>query len=385
MSSMLDNGTAKKNTSHIVVNYPRSPAAPPHELASHHYLALHLAGLLDRKFVMDYDPLMRSSFDHVYYVPFRTLVEPDTTSTSEERLMGLRSLHDLFGGVVPYAFVGTKAITHPLVTDNARAPAGWSKKFGEYVRHAVLLGNTVFSADDARRAGPDLLRSGPVRLKPVRGIGGRGQYVAANLAALNSAIDEQDIAELNDWGLVLEQHLEDVHTFSVGHVSVGDLVTTYVGSQSLTRDNAGEMVYGGSDLLFARGEFEALLSLELSDAEREAVRLARIYDAAASRCYPGLYASRRNYDVAQGKDSRARTRIGVLEQSWRPGGASVAEVIALEAFAASPDVNALRAFTCERYGAGHMEPLSTQLIYRDEDRDIGFITKYAGIHMYGDT
>lgn len=380
----VKNPSAKRDVPRIVVAFPRRITAPPHEVASHHHLTRRLAMLLGRDFVMDYDPLIRNAVDNVYYVPSRTLVEPRAAGAVEERLMSIRGLHDLFGGVVPHAFVGTKAITHSLVDRDARAPTGWSIEFGERVRQAVLLGATAFSPEDARRAGTALARVGPVRIKPVRGVGGRGQHVVESTAALNDAIEEQNTTELNDCGLVLEQHLEDVRTYSVGHVSVGDLVATYVGTQSLTRDNAGEMVYGGSDLLFARGEFEALLALDLSDAEREAVRLARIYDAAALRCFRGLYASRRNYDVARGKDPQGKTRIGVLEQSWRAGGASAAEVCALEAFGTAPDLKALRAFTCERYGAEHPQPQSAQLIYRGEDTDIGFITKYGGISSYGD-
>lgn len=375
---------AKVDVPRIAVAFPRRIIAPPHEIASHHHLTRRLATLLGRDFVADYDPLIRNAADNVYYVPSRTLVEPGAAGSVEECLMDIRGLHDLFGGVVPYAFVGTKAITHSLIDHDARAPTGWSKEFGEHVRQAVLHGATAFSPEDARRAGAALIRVGPVRIKPVRGVGGRGQHVVESRAALNDAIGEQNAAELNDCGLVLEQHLNDVRTYSVGHVNVDDLITTYVGTQSLTRDNTGELVYGGSDLLFARGEFEALLALNLSDAEREAVRLARIYDAAALRYYRGLYASRRNYDVAQGKDPRGKIRTGVLEQSWRAGGASVAEACALEAFAAAPDLKALRAFTCERYGPDYPQPPSTQLVYRGEDTDIGFITKYGGISSYGD-
>jgi hypothetical protein len=219
----------------------------------------------------------------------------------------------------------------------------------------------------------------------VNGTGGRGQLLVENRSALDAALEEQDAAELGGSGLVLEEHLDEVHTYSVGQVSVGDLVTTYVGTQSLTRDNAGELVYGGSDLLFARGDYEALLSLDIPEAERIAVRLARMYDTAALKCFPGLYASRRNYDVARGKDSQGRIRTGVLEQSWRAGGASMAEASALEAFQAMPDIHILRAFTCERYGADQPQPSSTQLIYQGDDPEVGFIMKYSGVSSYGDT
>lgn len=374
-----------RQTQRIAVAFPRRAEASPHELASQHCLARRLASLLELEFIENYDPVIRQSVGSVYYVPAHTLVGAPTTGAPDECLADIRGHHDLFGGVVPHAFVATKAITHSLFDSGSSAPNGWSKEFGERVRSVVLNGATVFSTDEARRAGAALLRNGPMRVKPVNGVGGRGQSLVENHSALDIAIEGQNAAELSQCGLVLEEHLEDVCTYSVGHVSVGSLVSTYVGTQSLTRDNAGEMVYGGSNLLFVRGGYEALLAADISIAERKAVQLARVYDAAALHCFPGLYASRRNYDVAQGKDSQGRIRAGVLEQSWRAGGASMAEAWALEAFQIMPDTHILRAFTCERYGANQPPPSSTQLIYQGDDPKIGFITKYGGVSSYGNT
>jgi hypothetical protein len=110
-----------------------------------------------------------------------------------------------------------------------------------------------------------------------------------------------------------------VTTYSVGQVRVDDLVATYCGTQSLTRNNHGDSVYGGSTLLVARGDFDALLTLDLAPFARRAIAQARVYDEAALRCFPGLFASRRNYDVANGIDAHGRQCSGVLEQSWRVG------------------------------------------------------------------
>ena len=89
-------------------------------------------------------------------------------------------------------------------------------------------------------------------------------------------------------------------------------------------------MYGGSELLVVRGGFEALHALGLPAEAALAVAQARVYDAAATEHFPGLFASRRNYDVVRGLDAAGRPRCGVLEQSWRIGGASGAEVAALE-------------------------------------------------------
>ncbi|MFQ6749070.1 DUF3182 family protein, partial [Bordetella pertussis] len=106
------------------------------------------------------------------------------------------------------------------------------------------------------------------------------------------------------YGLVLEEHLEDISTYSVGVAQVGVHLASYIGTQSLTLDHAGLEVYGGSDLWFVSGPLPALLQLELDAPRRTALEHAMRYDEQAFACYPRLYASRRNYDVARGRDAR---------------------------------------------------------------------------------
>lgn len=65
-----------------------------------------------------------------------------------------------FAGVVPFPFVATKTIAHPLVARETQAPSGWSHGFAERVRSAVLPGFAAFTVDDARRAAARLLPRG---------------------------------------------------------------------------------------------------------------------------------------------------------------------------------------------------------------------------------
>jgi hypothetical protein len=158
---------------------------------------------------------------------------------------------------------------------------------------------------------------------------------------------------------------------------VAELVASYHGTQRLTPDNHGEQVYGGSDLRVARGDFEALLRLDLTTEARLAVAQAQTYDAATMAEFPDFFASRRNYDVAQGRDARGCRRSGVLEQSWRIGGASGAEIAALEAFRADPGLWSVRASTVELYGEGHTPPPWATVYFQGTDAKVGPITKYA--------
>ncbi len=352
--------------------------APPHEQASHQAVAQGLATLLAAPVA---DPLtLRASLPdahgggRVYLVPTDTLVAGggvnDLDVTHEKHL---------FGGLAPFPFVATKAITHPLIGPHAVAPLGWSEAFAQQVEHAVLPGWSVFSEADARQACVTLLESGPVRVKPVDGRAGRGQSVVRSLDELGPALGQIDRDTLAQCGLVLEAHLEDVVTFSVGHVQVGDDAIAYVGTQCLTEDNQGEMVYGGSTLYVVRGGFENLLSRTLSDDDRRAIEQARCYDAAALVCFSGLIASRRNYDMVSGRNSRGQPVSGVLEQSWRIGGASGAEVAALLAFRDDPALNEIRASTVERYGRAHVPPEGARVMFEGDDPECGPMIKYVTV------
>jgi Protein of unknown function (DUF3182) len=245
----------------------------------------------------------------------------------------------------------------------------------------VLPGFTAFTPADARTAGLRLLKDGPVRLKQPRSAGWRDQVVVAAPGALAAALDEIEPGDLAQHGLVLERNLDDVTTYSVGQVRLGGLTVTYCGTQRATPDNAGATVYGGSDLLVVRGDYGALLGLGPAPAFRLAVARARAYDAATEE-FAGFFASRRNYDVARGRDARGRWRCGVLEPSWRIGGASGPEVAALEAFRADAALTAVRAWCVESYGPDLEPPPRAVVHYHGVDERLGPLIKYTLAEPY---
>ena len=349
---------------------------PQHEKAVHDQLAQRLAALQGFAFLGEYDR-SASYAQPLYFVPSATLV-----GSGLARELGITSERDLFGGVVPHAFTETKAITHPLVRLDADSPIGWSRDFARQVTGSVLPGYSAFSLPDAREAGRRLLNEGALRIKPVRATGGRGQEEVTSVQALDHALEKMDEAELAQYGLVLEANLEHVTTFSVGQIRAAGRTLSYYGTQRLTQDNTGETVYGGSDLLVVEGDFDALLGLDLPERTRLAVSQAQVYDDAASACFRNFYASRRNYDIAQGIDARGRACSGVLEQSWRIGGASGAEIAALEAFAQGGHGSAIRASTVEVYGETTV-PEGATVLFRGDDAEVGFITKYAMVEDHG--
>jgi hypothetical protein len=371
----------RRGAPRTVVSYcdAESYDATSHECVTRMKIAEKLAALKRCGFGGEFDRAAHYS-GGVYYVPSRTIVGGDAA-----RELRISCVDDLFGGVVPHGFVGTKTITHPLVDDAARAPEGWSNAFGVAVRSAVLDGYSAFSGGDALRAGERLLASGAVRVKPALAIGGRGQTVVDSTDALRNAVDALDAGELAQYGVALEQNLCEAVTFSVGQIKVDDLLASYVGTQKLAIDNAGLEVYGGSDLIVARGDFDALLALDISPAMRRAAAMARVYDVAAHAHLPGFFASRRNYDVVEGRDASGASRAGVLEQSWRVGGASGAEVGALEWFSRDSETRAVRAWCTEIYGEHETPPKDAVVYFRGVDHEVGYITKYTMVEAYADT
>lgn len=163
---------------------------------------------------------------------------------------------------------------------------------------------------------------------------------------------------------------------------MGDITATYSGTQRLTKDNEGSTTYGGSTLFVARGDFDRLLAFDHSPQMRIAVAQARAYDAAADNHFAGLIASRRNYDVAQGRDASGRWRSGVLEQSWRIGGATGAELAALEALQADPSLAAVQASCVEIFGASAEPPERAFVYFRAVDQQVGALVKYAVIDAF---
>jgi hypothetical protein len=305
------------------------------------------------------------------------LVPDGVLSGAEAAAIGVCHDGQLYGGVAPYPFVATKIITHGLLADGPTVPTGWSNDLARALSGCVLEGLSVFSLADARAAGRILLESGPIRLKDVHATAGRGQTEVTSIAALEAALADRDEDEIVAHGLVIEENLEEVVTFSVGRVTLFGQSIAYWGTQRLTMNNHGETVYGGSQLHVVRGDFDILAAQTLAPEISEAVTKAIAYDRAVFEAYPALFASRRNYDVAFGRNGRGAQRIGVLEQSWRPGGASGAEIAAFEAFARDPDLASVTCATMEVYGDLAAAPAHATLYYDGIDPVAGPLTKYA--------
>jgi hypothetical protein len=376
-----DNGLAKGRTSRAeswtttggeVVVYFFSRLGGPmytHERVTLSVVAEAIAQIKGAKFAGRYDNA-NSYSGNVFFVPDDTLV------LDEASCLGIHLPTDLFGAVVPYPFLKTKAITHKLVGPRAVRPEGWSSAYAEIVQDVVLPGYTAFSVDDARIAAVRLLSSGPIRIKEPLGAGGAGHTVATTIDDVEAFLEAFPEAAISAHGLVVESNLRDVTTVSIGRITIDDMTVAYHGTQRVATNNAGCRVYGGSALVCVRGGWEALGRLPMPAAIRLAAAQAKLYED-SMREYPGFMASRRNYDVAQGLDGKGRRRSGVLEASWRSGGASTAELAALREFAQDPTLQVVEAHAVKLFGGGHEAPRNAVVHYRGDDPDDGPITRYT--------
>ncbi|MCC4597044.1 DUF3182 family protein [Xanthomonas campestris pv. phormiicola] len=343
---------------------------PPggHEVATHAWIAAEVARLMRL-------PVQDAAIDGSgFYVP------DDTLTATQALQLGVRDAAGLLGGVVPHAFVATKAISHAVVGPDAAAPTGWQHALGATLAEATVPGYTAFAAADARVAYARLCIGGQVRLKLPNGIGGHGQLLLHDAQALDTALEAVTAADLAQQGVVLERQLDRSTTFSVGEVACAGMTIAYYGTQSATDDAAGRETYGGSQLFVIRGTLDALLERALPPPQREAVLKARHYDRCIAQAYPGFYASRRNYDVIDGIAQDGTRMSGVLEQSWRVGGATPAELAAVDAFQRDPALHAVVAATVERYGAPAL-PAGAEVYYMGEDPRVGRLTKYRYVSV----
>jgi hypothetical protein len=261
-------------------------------------------------------------------------------------------------------------------------PDGWSFRLSHDLEGAVLEGYAAFSPVDARTAAENMLERGPVRLKAATACGGHGQAVFDTREDFDAALATITADDLRRHGVVIEPDLADATTYSIGTVHIGTSRISYFGRQRTVANPLGDPVYGGSDLVVVRGGFDALASLGLSVVAAAALAKALQYDAAVAAAYPAFYASRRNYDVLHGFDADGLPHVGVLEQSWRIGGATPAELAALRAFAADRRLACIRASTHETYG-GTPPPAGASVHFEDRARRFGGLVKYVTVEADG--
>ncbi|UXA71308.1 DUF3182 family protein [Xanthomonas prunicola] len=304
-------------------------------------------------------------------------VPDDTLTLAQARALGIHGAGDLLGGIVPYAFLATKVIGHPLISNDAACIEGWDQALATSLISATLPGYTVFSRQDAIHAFAALSGGGGVRLKLPTGVGGNGQWRIADASQLTQVLDSLPDTYLDTHGAVLERNILQPLTHSVGELCVAGIRIAYYGTQRSVQSADGTDVYGGSALRVYRGSLEALMATALLPLEQRVVEQACRYDRFIAAAYPELQISRRNYDVVSGEDAGNVQVCGVLEQSWRIGGATPAELAAIAAFQQDPALHWVTASTHEIYQGE--PPADAQIYYRATQPGPGPCYKYRRV------
>ena len=271
------------------------------------------------------------------------------------------------GGVVEIASHRDKAILHPRVPGYEQNCIWHSSKFADLVSGAVLPGFSVFSTADAHRAFRQLQAEGyVVRGKDPTRDGSGGQWVIKDEAHLDSIMGSLPEEQILNHGLVLESNLETLETLSVGQIYLNGKFYSYYGNQESTTSPKGNQTYGGTTLTMMRGPFEDLARSIDDPHLAQAVEQARTVYSAYSVYDPLI--SRANFDVVQGQTANREFLSGVVDQSLRIGGATPAEIMAIEALQKDPSAKQVMAEVKIRWNPDPLSPKDTGVVFFDHAR-----------------
>ena len=185
-------------------------------------------------------------------------------------------------------------------------------------RRCRARGLRRFQSGGCRRAGRRLLESGPVRIKPVRATGGRGQSVARDAAELQRRLAAIDPVKSSRTGWCWREPERGPHLqrrSGDGGRSHGQLLRR--AAPDAQQPGSGGLWRIRPDVV--RGGFDALLALDVSPEIRRAVGQARRYDAAVRPASPA--SSRRAATTTW--SSAATRRADRARACWsNPGGSA---------------------------------------------------------------
>ena len=249
---------------------------------------------------------------------------------------------------------------------------------GARVQDAVLAGFTAFSDDDARPCGQ--APAGAWASAHQAGAGDRqggGRVVVSDLAALEAVLDTIDAVRLAEDGLVLEENLTEVTTYSVGQVRVaepdGILLRHPASHAGQQRRDRVRGVRAGR----RTGRFRGLGRTQSSEDARLAVAQARVYDASRH----GLLSRHVRLAPQLRHGPRAATRRGGCAAAcWSSPGASVARVAPRSRHwkPSAPSLDCARCAPARWRSTVRAEPPPHATVYFQgvDERD-GPMTKYA--------
>lgn len=356
-----------------LIPYPYLGFCATGNVIAHHLLSQRFAALLNLALITDPKIQELKDLAACYYLPNQILLQDQAIA------LGIYSLNDLYGGVVPYEFLKDKSLTHPIYHISMNRPEGWNNQLGVYLKPYVLDGFSAFTTQDVLWAAQGMIDSGPIRLKLASTTSEQSHWVFSHHAEFIKFINQMQDHPLFKQGMVVEEDLRNTTTFSIGQTEIGGLLISYCGEHVLTTNLNGEKTYGGANLFVVRGNYNQLHDALTFPIHREALHLTRQYEQLIFETFPLLYASRRNYTVLYGVNAKRQVRLGVLKPSWCMGNTSMAELLALEAFCATPKLKSINTWTRDHYVETFSCLTSSELAHDLDESPVGFIVKYAGV------
>jgi hypothetical protein len=291
-------------------------------------VARHLGGLL-RIADVEEGSFCEPSSGHVYHVPSRTLTQ------AEAEVRHITDPSDLYGGVIGENSLPTsKTALHQVVGES---PAGYSRQVANALAESgvTLPGFAVFNRADATTAYQNLSQNGQqVRLKEPFQSDHEGQAVVISEMALQNYMAGITDAALHEQGIVLEANVLDPQTISAGSIILNGRTYSFYGSQKSVIHKGRER-FGGGEILVIEGDLLDLNKTLIDDTpENDHTRTAIIqaHQAHSIFSYYDPTLSRYSFDVVQGMDAQGNFISGVCDQTFRVGGLTPAEMLAIEAF-----------------------------------------------------
>ena len=295
----------------------------------------HLAKIQGIEFTGEYTDSQLDT-KHKYYVPAKTL----QSEIAEE--LGIRTSQDLYGGVVEHHIFATKAILHPTLYPNSPKPNVYPANFTTRIVEMglVLPGYTTFdpSFNEAQEIFNRLQQQGfNVRLKEPDQSDGDGQLRVADQSDLAKTIARYHPEYVVCKGIVLEANMEEATTVSVGQTTIAGRDYSHIAFQKDIRDK-GRTMYGGAVMRIFRKGLDHLAQNHFQESHI-AIAVQQSYQMyeAYGDLDPKL--SRASFDILQGYDARGNFSSGVTDQTFRLGGSSPAEVLAIEYLNTNPNAD----------------------------------------------
>gem|GEM_PF-3259986 len=312
-----------------------------------------IAKILNGKYIGEYSPNLETQPND-----FWVLHGPISPSTASS--LGI-VYPNFLGGIID-PLHSQKSVFHSPLNDPEVVPDNFPFQFSKSLvtNQIVLPGYVAFSKKDIYRA-YDLLSKAKIvsRWKNPLFSSGREQYRIYSKSMLDSLIIATDETLLKKYGIILEANvLEDANkegcplSLSGGYLDLSNKIYSYVGEMKFGETGHKDR-YLGTSLISAIGKPQELMGNVPEKFNGEIKMLQAISESLP--LLPNFCGTRINLNFVSGKIEQNNGKIGpqvlaATEPTYRPGGATVAELYNVQRLLANPSQKVVTAQSKIHYG-----------------------------------